>query len=250
MLSRIREHFGSAGLVVAIVALVAALAGGAIAANGGADGGKATASAKGKPGPRGKTGKTGPAGPAGPAGAPGPAGPQGPAGANGAPGAQGATGPTGKTGSAGEAGAEGPTGPAGPSCNENGECLLPVGATETGVWSFRVKGVLTGFATVSFPLRVPGGVSEFHYVSQEEMQTQPAIEEGCPGTNIEPAAAPGILCVYEGNPPSGLLVNANPPTFPLISDSTSGLVLNFGLTAEAQEEELEAKGTGTWAISR
>ena len=45
-LSRLREHLGTAGLVVAIVALVAALAGGAIAANGGSGDGKATASAK------------------------------------------------------------------------------------------------------------------------------------------------------------------------------------------------------------
>jgi len=86
MFSRLREHFGTAGLVVAIVALVAALAGGAIAANGGSGEGKATASAKAKKGPRGPKGPKGDPGPAGPAG---PAGPQG---AKGDPGAAGANG--------------------------------------------------------------------------------------------------------------------------------------------------------------
>jgi len=91
MLSRLREHLGTAGLIVAVVALVAALAGGAIAATGG---GKATTSAKGKPGPRGKTGKTGPAGPQGPAGAAGAKGDAGAAGANGSNGSNGANGST------------------------------------------------------------------------------------------------------------------------------------------------------------
>jgi hypothetical protein len=119
MLTRLRTHLGTAGLLVAIVALIAALAGGAYAA-GGSSSGKATASAKGKKGPRGPKGDTGPAGPAGPAGPQGAKGDTGAAGANGkdgtngAKGTTGAQGPTGNTGPIGLTGPQGPVGPAGP----------------------------------------------------------------------------------------------------------------------------------------
>jgi hypothetical protein len=121
MLTRLRIHFGAAGLIVAIMALVVALAGSAIAANGGGSSdGKATASAKAKKGPKGPKGDTGPAGPAGPAGPQGAKGDNGAPGANGkdgtngAKGTTGAQGPTGNTGPIGLTGPQGPVGPAGP----------------------------------------------------------------------------------------------------------------------------------------
>jgi hypothetical protein len=92
MFSRLRTHFGTAGLVVAVVALIAALAGGAIAANGGASGHNATASKAGKRGPKGPKGATGPAGPVGPVGPKGDPGPPGAAGINGTNGTAGAPG--------------------------------------------------------------------------------------------------------------------------------------------------------------
>ena len=83
MFNRIRDRFGTAGLVVSIMALVFALAGGAFAASGGLN-------AKQKKQVKaiakqfaGKPGAAGPAGPAGPAGGNGAAGGAGAAGANG-----------------------------------------------------------------------------------------------------------------------------------------------------------------------
>jgi hypothetical protein len=158
MFSRLREHFGTAGLVVAIVALVAALGGGAYAATGGSSGGKATASAKGKQGPRGKTGKPGPQGPTGPAGPTGPKGDTGPKGENGTSGANGAPGADGKsvTGESIAAGGACGTGGTGVKytlnatstnvCNgKNGTTgfteTLPSGKTETGTWAVGNGGI-------------------------------------------------------------------------------------------------------------
>ncbi len=156
MFSRLREHLGTAGLVVAIVALVAALAGGAIAANGGggdgkttASDGEATASAKAKRGPRGPKGAKGNPGPQGPAG---PAGPQGP---------KGDTGAAGSNGSNGAAGAKGATGPTGPTGDDGTFSTepLPDGETLTGFWSTDLnsgtgEAPVVDTAAISFPLRV------------------------------------------------------------------------------------------------
>jgi hypothetical protein len=253
MLSRLREHLGAAGLIVAIVALVAALAGGAIAATGGSGSGKATASAKAKQGKQGKPGKTGPAGPAGPAG---PTGPAGPAGAKGDTGATGPAGPAGATGPAGPAGAKGATGapgPAGPSCNEDGECLLPPGATETGDWAASTgKNSLLMRPVISYPLRL-SEVPTFRYVTKQEVEDETAPVE-CPGsvtsetspdgqgyTFITPEAEPGNVCVYEG-----LSANTGAP-FGAFSgiDPKSGTGFNLGVLSE---EEL-AVASGTWAVT-
>jgi hypothetical protein len=257
------RHLGPAGLAIAVIALIAALTGGAIAANGGGGDGKATASAQGKRGKTGKTGKTGPTGPAGApglAGGPGPAGPQGPAGtgkdgtngSNGATGPtglnglKGTTGPTGPTGTTGTTGVTGTTGPAGPTCNENGECLLPAGATQTGVWSFRVKGIPVAFVNISYPLRL--SVAEApeltsFYVASANALSPEAIAAGCPGTNETPKADPDVLCIYEGL----TLNNANANQGELAaggSDFNSGFILRLPVT----EPELEARGGGSWAV--
>jgi Collagen triple helix repeat (20 copies) len=228
MFSRLREHFGTAGLVVAIVALIAALAGGAIAATGGSNNGKATASAKGKQGPRGKAGKTGPQGPAGPAGA------QGPAGAKGDTGAPGSNGSNGKDGAPGPTGATGPTGLAG----KNGETgfteFLPSGKTETGTWAVGPGGVgavnfgaetapppASQLVPISFPIpleeapelifvQMTEGPNAEPFVDAELEQLQEeGAEHGCAGLDEGiPLADPGKLCVYGSSlnamqPPAG-----------------------------------------------
>ncbi len=267
MFSRLREHFGSAGLVVAIVALIAALAGGAIAADGGGNGdGKATASAKAKKGPRGPKGAKGATGPAGPAG------PQGPAGANGKDGANGTNGSNGvsvtssieskglkcKEGGSkftsaspeptyacnGEKGAPGTPGPPGPSCNEEGECLLPEGATETGVWSASTgKNSPLLRTAISFPLALSEAPA-FHYVTEEEVEQETAPAE-CPGTlnfefEIEPAAEPGHLCLYGVS-----LFNLQPPLVVGAVGQTSGVALVFAVLSETEF----AQTTGAWAVT-
>jgi hypothetical protein len=266
---RLHRHLGAAGLTVAVIALVAALGGGAIAANSGGDNGDATASAKGKQGPRGKQGKPGkPGAPGAPGaiGAPGPAGPQGPAGkdgTNGNNGSAGATGPTGlrgptglagaagdpgPTGAAGPTGADGATGPAGPTCSESGECLLPVGATVTGVWSFRAINVAKAAISISYPLRIPGGLTLRYVKWEDQFKDPPAIPE-CPGLFAgTPEALPGNLCLYEAEVPSEqALTNASPPAVAFgETDRSSGTPLNFTLTDPA----VEARGGGSWAATR
>jgi Collagen triple helix repeat (20 copies) len=255
MFSRLREHFGTAGLVVAIVALVAALGGGAYAATGGQGGGKATASAKqgkqGKPGKTGKTGKTGPAGPAGPSGPAGPAGAPGPKGDKGDAGPQGKEGPQGPQGIQGKAGKEGQSG----FTKE-----LPGEETETGVWSFgEVAAVPVGFSPLRIPLsfNIPLaaglGASNVHFINQagKEVKDFGATEvenpPKCTGSAAEPTAAPGHLCVYTSNlieakGSSDLIGNPGEEAAPG-GTSTAGAVLTlFGVKAEAS-------GWGTWAVT-
>jgi hypothetical protein len=231
MLTRLHQHFGTAGLIVAIVALVAALGGGAYAATGSSDnGGKATASAKAKQGPRGPKGPAGPAGPAGPQGPAGAAGPQGPAGAKGDAGAPGSNGTNGTAGTNGVSpvGTEFATTKEG-HCTEGGvefkgtntayACngkkgkdgkegspwtaggTLPAGKTETGVWG---TGPLTPAGPKSFQISFPIPLIQAPAVvivkANEESKT------GCPGRGggtftegykpTTPMAAPGKLCVY------------------------------------------------------
>jgi hypothetical protein len=264
MLSRLREHFGAAGLIVAIVALVAALAGGAIAATGGSGNGKATASAKAKKGPK---------GPKGAKGDPGPAGPQGPAGANGKDGAAGANGAAGASvtntpvstgvpsecanlggakfsvGSGtptfacnGKAGNQGPAGPPGPTCDEEGKCLLPSGATETGLFSVGTTKAAPIIRTaISFPLRLSEEPA-FHYVNESDPNE--IIPPECPGSSVEPSALPGNLCLYAA-------VNGLGPgqTEGATPDPTSGAVLFFFL--EKIEDEYVESGfaLGSWAVT-
>jgi hypothetical protein len=198
MFSRLREHFGAAGLAVAIIALIAALAGGAVAATGGSSDGKATASAtKGKPGPRGKTGKPGPQGPAGPAGAQGPAGAPGAKGDAGAPGANGANGANGLKGATGPTGPTGEEGEAGePGILHPGE-TLPSEATETGTWRFvsagteEVKEYLP--TPISFP--IPLSAADAADTAVKFVKDGASVP-GCPGTPAFPEAEPGFLCIY------------------------------------------------------
>jgi hypothetical protein len=287
MLSRLREHFGTAGLVVAIVALVAALAGGAIAAtggSGGSGGGKATASAKGKQGPRGKTGKTGPQGPAGPAGPAGPQGPAGPKGDTGAPGANGTNGATGPTGKDGKDGKNGDPWTVGG--------FLPSGKTLTGTWAAGEGGlggvdfeietqskVTHQYVPISFPLPLeeapeittvwlseglfgePFGPAVINEILEE------GAENGCPGFEGGiPLADPGHLCVYvsymlfmkPGGTGKPLTVRSEgePQIYeggsiipgPNNGSKESG-VNEVGTTLELKCESSACQGLGTWAVT-
>lgn len=231
MLQRIRNQMGTAGLIVAIAALIAALAGGAYAATQPAYPSKKAKAKKGPTGPKGAKGATGAAGAAGGAG---PAGPAGPAGAAGGQGLIGPTGPTGKAGV---------TGPTGPSCDESGECNLPSGATETGVWSSLVKpNEADGeeiLIPISFPLHltfVPNpGVT---FVPPAESGT-PGAKVGCPGTVLEPKADAGKLCMYS----TGEGLGKSPVSFEG-TDRKSGALINFVVVGSGSEFE-----SGAWAVT-
>ncbi len=205
MLNRLHNKLGSAGLVVAVVALIAAVAGTAFAAGGLTKGQekqvvKIAKKYAGKPGAAGAVGQQGPQGPAGPQG------PKGDAGAPGAPGAPGEEGPPGPT-----------------------ETELPPGKTETGVWSFVGKGQPTFWVNISFPLRLPPGVTKAFEGSPE-----------CPGSASSPSAARGYWCLYEAQ-----LSNALNSGNELQSDDRSGLILRF----TSIDEEEQAFGRGTWAAT-
>jgi hypothetical protein len=226
MLSPLRNRFGIPG-VISVIALVFAMFGGAYAATN--NGGKATASAKGKPGPRGRTGKPGPTGPAGPAGSQGPAGPAGAAG---------------KNGENGKPGPAGPQGIPGPSCDEeSGECNLPEGATETGVWA---SGVETNeaegenvYVPISFPLHL-SFEPVLKFVKPSQSGTPGAVA-GCPGTIEEPEADAGNVCIYATGEGLGEVSNL------LSSEGITrrgGVVLGFPVNGGSGSFEF-----GTWAVT-
>lgn len=210
-MSRLREPFGTAGLVVAIVALLFALSGGAWALTASTSGHhknhKKAKSKKGPRGPRGKTGAAGPAGPQGPAGANGKDGANG---SNGAKGDKGEKGDQGIQGVKGDKGDQGDPGPEGSPWTDGG--TLPAGATEAGTYGAQTSvesGEYGIFVPISFPIPISdatasASTNHVEYGPNEPPQVEitPAQEEffeNCPGTYQHPKALPGRLCIF-GSP--------------------------------------------------
>lgn len=214
MLSRIHQKLGTAGFVIAIIALIAALAGTAFAA---VDRLSKQEKKEVKTIAKSFQG-TGPAGPTGPTG---------PAGADGKEGATGKTGATGPTGPTGVTGATGPT-----------SAKLPSEETETGLWSLDEPGASSAFVTISYPLRYQGAtLPEVHWVTGG-----PTAQ--CPGSDTEPKAAPGQLCIYKHE-----LVGSTEPTSgsvgsELSPDGRSGQTLEFINSGTG-----ELYGWGSWALT-
>jgi collagen triple helix repeat protein len=253
MLSRLREHFGTAGLVVAIVALVAALAGGAIAANN-SGGGKATASAKAKKGPRGPkgakgdTGAAGPAGPAGTAGAKGADGSNGLDGEQGEKGATGGIGPKGPTGTAGVDGATGPTGPEG-VCSTSA-CTLPDNVVLKGTWAVSQSAAEAGepmFVPISLGIPFRNG-AELSAASYMKEGVEENASQTCKGGAANPVIAPtsegGYICIFASSE-----TNFNPnPLFGLVFNKLpQGTARQAGMLFEGTSEAAgPVSAYGTW----
>jgi hypothetical protein len=202
---------------------------------------------------KGKAGPAGAQGSAGPQGTAGAAGPQGPAGPQGGRGETGPAGSNGKNGANGTTGPKGPTGPAGATGQTGFTETLPSGKTETGTWILRGTANVEKefkFTAISFPIPL------------KEKLTAPGlyiqIGEGLPkfgqcktGSVEKPEAAPGFLCVYEGETffrkgglgPGNFLT----PTKGAGVLST-GTVLAFEtLQPTTPGEEVSAEGT--WAVT-
>lgn len=215
MIARLRDRFGTAGLVVAILALVVALAGGAYAASNGL-----TSQQKKEVKKIAKKEAKKYAGAPGPPGAPGATGPAGPAGADGAAGKEGPEGPQGDPGE---------VGPEGSPWTVGG--VLPSGETLMGHWSFGAIAEETAIAPVSISFGIPlQEAPEIVYIDSEGGEA-----EECPGTAVEPKADPGFLCVYE---------------FWNFENIQTEQVDEFGatilfLTAGAENRH----GYGTWAVT-
>jgi hypothetical protein len=261
MLTKLREPFGKAGLIVAIVALIAALGGGAYAASGGLTGKQkkevtkiAQTEAKkfaGKPGTPGTPGTAGTPGTKGDAGA---AGSNGSNGTNGTAGesvevTQIATGEPGCGGRGGvELGVEGSAEPPSEICNGQpwNPAGLPQGATETGVWAFNaseasaVENTGRVLVPISFPipLRAPiVGEANVHFVGELGDST-------CTGTVRNPKAPVGMICVYWQEFENAAFVGVRE-----LEAAENNAVDPAGGYLVFNEAKDHASGRGSWAVT-
>jgi len=238
--------------VIATIALVLAMSGGAYAAK------KYLITSTKQISPsvlkslKGASGKAGLAGPAGPAGS-GSAGPAGPAGSVGPAGADGKEGAAGKEGPPGKDGKNGKDGKDGNPWTAGG--TLPVGSTETGVWSMGEvpAGATPGTLPIvllktaisfSIPLAAPLGESAVHVFEGA------TIPSGCSGKVVEEhvvelKATSGNLCVWvsrhKGVTAEGIAA-ANTEEGE-VGAGRSGATLNTSGLAE------ESLAEGTWAVT-
>lgn len=236
MFSSLKQHLGTAGLIVAIVAMVAALGGAAIAGSSGS-GGSDGATASGKKGKakkgKAKKGKRGPRGPRGPKGAQGPkgdTGPQGPVGPAGRDGLNGLDGLNGEDGKDGEKGEDGKDGASVTIADAGSECpnggtkfeagsetglacngaegepwtaggTLPPGEKLQGAWALGSvpKGgePMALLSPLMVPISFPIPLESDLGESEVHLLSQGAEPTSqCPGTAAEPDALAGHLCVY------------------------------------------------------
>lgn len=250
MMSKFRARLSFTNVAV-VLALVLAMSGGAYAA------GKyvITSTKQIKPSVlkalRGKAGPNGPAGPAGTAGSAGAAGKegaQGPVGPRGTTGEKGAMGATGATGVTGEAGAEGLP------CTTSG--TLPTGKSEFGTWAisaFAKAGFQQVRTAISFQCPLKAQTTKVHFIISG---STPSTE--CPGTEKEPKAAIGNLCVYEAFMSHGKFsfFTLPYPPFELEESGPTGTILVFSTPGSGLpeikgtgEEYGVVEGEGTWAVT-
>jgi hypothetical protein len=281
-MSHIHKKLGTAGFIISIVALVAALGGGAYAASGGLTGKQkkevtkiAQTEAKKYAG---KPGVTGPQGPAGPAGAKGDTGGKGDNGAAGAAGVAGVSvtstnipqssaecshqGGTKITSASGTSevcnGAQGDPGdPGAPGSPWVDGGTLPSGATEAGTFSGgptnpevtpgNAEEEVTQFRVpISFtiPLASDVAVHVLPLPAAASQQEKDAAAAACPGSNENPIATPGNLCLYTFNSFGTELASVQDPENP--GEETAGKVgalLRFEVTQPAGFVR------GDWAVT-
>lgn len=285
MLSAVHKRLTYANVAMTL-ALVFAMTGGAFAVTSNGGGASATISAKkkgkakvlrGPRGPQGPEGKQGPAGAkgeTGPPGAKGETGPAGPAGEKGPQGPTGVQGPGGATGAAGvngenvtvtalskgnancaEGGAElsNKTGTAF-ACNGmngtggSGSGCLESGKSETGQWALNAI-VTSGnvaknlFTPISFSIPLCSGVT----VTPHFLAEGTTVAGACEGTYIEPSAAKGNLCVYEGKLKNGFKNTAAFISAETQNSTTQGSGTLLVLQAETEGEH--DVDSGDWVVT-
>jgi hypothetical protein len=271
MLTRFRERFGTAGVIVAVIALVAALGGTALAASGALTGKQKKEVEKIAKKFQG-TGPAGAQGPAGPAGAKGDTGDKGDAGSPGAKGesvtgtpiAAGGTCGASVTGVKYTLGAtstnvcNGKQGEPGPLVEQ-----VPSGKLLTGTWSASAvasgtnPGVDVTPISFQFPLAsaptayylIPGVPFAFE-VQPDGTHNFPVsgttLSEACPGTAEAPDAATGKLCVYVSSQEEmGYYFAIEGESLELFSPTKYGTRLAF--ITESAESSQDANIAGTWA---
>jgi Collagen triple helix repeat (20 copies) len=271
MYRRFQNRFGTAGVIVAVVALIAALSGTALAASGALTGKQKKEVEKiakkyaGNPGAPGAAGTNGTNGTNGKDGAPGTAGKDGTNGQAGAPGksVKAVTGPaicpdtngaefkvegdvTGTQVCSGEDGATGAPGAPGPEGSPwTAGSKLPVGATETGTWAFYATTEDTEvLAPISFPIQLTQEELEEENVHYQNLPTEAAFKNSCPGSTAKPQAAAGQLCVYfaPGTPVGATFQTFLDPAGQTFGAGRSGALLRFTVSGSAY-------GYGSWAVT-
>lgn len=262
MLTKLREPFGKAGLIVAIVALIAALGGGAYAASGGLSGKQKKEVEKIAKKYAGKNGTNGTNGAPGAKGDTGAAGTNGTNGTNGSPGGPGA---------AGKSVEEVPiaAGPGEAACEERGgaEYLLegategtevcngkegspwalgglPKGATETGVWTFGASEASSEggrvYVPISFSVPLRQKITDeanVHFVGPNGDGTT------CKGKVTAPTAPEGVLCVYRAEVVGAEFVAVRELLAENNEVDTAGAYLVF------REAHNESYGRGSFAVT-
>lgn len=234
MLSFVRRHFGLGGLVATFTILFA-MAGGAWAAK------RYVITSTSQISPKVLKALEGKLGPAGNAGSQGAAGAAGVAGAKGEPGSPGSKG---EPGGPGEPGPKGEPGPEGSPWTDGG--TLPSGKSEHGVWAFGPTSA-AGLAQVpiSFPIPLAAAVTP-HFVSEAEV-IGGHVPSGCAGgTQEEPKAAPGNLCVYGSLTEASLDLFGNmegPQGLGTEEAGPSGTVVFFNATGAG------GIGRGDWVVT-
>jgi hypothetical protein len=152
-------------------------------------------------------------------------GSQGAQGAQGSAGPQGATGPTGATGQTGA--------PGNPAAYPS---VLPSGRTEVGVYSVRSLAAAAGAAfasPISFPIPLASAPSNVLF----------APGSNCPGSVAAPTAAPGVLCIYEGQ-----TVNAS--EFVTDDQGNVGQASRQGAAVQAVANNAgDTIAQGSWAVT-
>jgi hypothetical protein len=224
MVSRLRERSGAAGLLIAVLALVVALAGTAYAAAklSSVQKKEVVKIAKKYAGKPGKEGAPGPAGPAG---------------------SQGSKGDTGAAGSPGTNGSNGKDGEPGVCSVSKPECVMPPGATFTGVLSDNYVGQSIGatepefWSEISFPLRFSGQLQyQFPVINPGGDST-----EECPGSVEDPQAKAGYFCIYLKERENIASIIKETP-----DEGHSGL----NLRAVVENASQRAGFIGTWAVTQ
>jgi hypothetical protein len=138
---------------------------------------------------------------------------------------------TGPRGAQGAQGGTGPTGPAGPFTD-----TLPSGKTLRGVYLIQGRSTAAGASygdAVSFA---------FTLSSSPTAHVVPFVgprPPGCPGTDSDPQASPGHLCVYETD-----RANATPPDL-----STSRPRFGFEYTVDTPTTATAFYAKGSWAVT-
>ena len=291
MLSFVRRRFTYANVALTF-ALVFAMSGGALAAS------KflITSTKQVKPSVlaslKGKAGASGAQGPAGVQGAQGPAGAAGAKGDNGAAGANGTNGEPGKEGASGTSGKNGKTVVAaaegkGVNCPEGGSSFevegsgakhyacngspwtpnntLPPKATERGVWSTRGLSPVEErvYPEISFPIPLGGAEGKGEGVDREIhvhfIQFEEKAPVGCTGgSNVDPIAEPGNLCIYATETLEAKIIQATgpEPDEPQLTQMQNAggvgegrLVGTTGALLVVHEEGPGAEALGDWAVT-